>query len=147
MSRGTSVRKLLESHGVAVLLILVALRQIALSQTRGLSPWKGGGFGMFSTLDRAETRLVRCDLVSGQSKTPVDMTRSERLSRPLSRAQSTPTRTHLEALAKEITRELPAGSGEGSRSGVHIEVRKLRFRSSDHRLVAELLADVYRPLN
>jgi hypothetical protein len=137
----------LESHGVAVLLVLVALRQIALSQTRGLSPWKGGGFGMFSTLDRAETRLVRCDLVNGSSKMPVDLTRSERVSRPLSQAQSIPTRTHLEALAKEITRELPAGNGEGSRFGVYIEVRKLRFRSNDHRLVAELLADVYRPLN
>ena len=37
---------------VAVLLA-VAARQVVLTHTAGLSPWKGGGFGMFSTTDDA----------------------------------------------------------------------------------------------
>ena len=35
------------------LLLVVAGVQVALVKTEGLSPWKGGGFGMFSTTDDA----------------------------------------------------------------------------------------------
>ena len=34
-------------------------RRSTLARTAGLSPWKGGGFGMFSTTDDAGRRLVR----------------------------------------------------------------------------------------
>ena len=42
-----------------LLLALVAAGQIALARRAGLSPWKGGGFGMFSTLDARPFRYVR----------------------------------------------------------------------------------------
>ncbi len=46
-----------------VLLILVALSQIYITQTNGLlTPAKGGGFGMFSTVDKLNNRVV---IVSG----------------------------------------------------------------------------------
>jgi hypothetical protein len=38
------------------LLIAVALHQIFLAQSAALSPWSGGGFGMFSTLDHGSRR-------------------------------------------------------------------------------------------
>ncbi len=41
-----------------VLLVVVALCQIGLAKTAGLTPWKGGGFGMFSTLDHGAYRGV-----------------------------------------------------------------------------------------
>jgi hypothetical protein len=41
------------------LLVLVALTQIALTRTTALTPWKGGGFGMFSTTDDVSRRTVR----------------------------------------------------------------------------------------
>lgn len=41
-----------------VLLAVVAVTQIALSRTIALTPWKGGGFGMFSTLDHGAYRGV-----------------------------------------------------------------------------------------
>ena len=34
-----------------VLLLVVAVCQIGLAKAAGLTAWKGGGFGMFSTLD------------------------------------------------------------------------------------------------
>jgi hypothetical protein len=40
------------------LLIVVAVIQIGLARTAGLTPWKGGGFGMFSTLDHGAYRGV-----------------------------------------------------------------------------------------
>ena len=37
----------------------MACLQVTLARTAGLSPWKGGGFGMFSTTDDAGRRHVR----------------------------------------------------------------------------------------
>lgn len=31
-----------------------------LVQTRGLTPWKGGGFGLFSTIDKGDNRQISC---------------------------------------------------------------------------------------
>ena len=42
----------------AALLTLVAVVQIGLTRTVHLTPWKGGGFGMFSTLDHGAFRGV-----------------------------------------------------------------------------------------
>ena len=42
----------------AALLALVALAQIGLTRTVHLTAWKGGGFGMFSTLDHGAFRGV-----------------------------------------------------------------------------------------
>ena len=41
-----------------LLLTLVALTQIVLARTLDLTPWKGGGFGMFSTLDHSAYRHI-----------------------------------------------------------------------------------------
>ena len=41
------------------LLVLVAGTQVVLSRNAALSPWKGGGFGMFSTTDDGGRRWVR----------------------------------------------------------------------------------------
>jgi len=41
------------------LLVAVAGVQVTLAKAAGLSPWKGGGFGMFSTTDDAGRRHVR----------------------------------------------------------------------------------------
>ena len=41
------------------LLLAVACVQVTLARTAGLSPWKGGGFGMFSTTDDSGRRRVR----------------------------------------------------------------------------------------
>jgi hypothetical protein len=43
----------------ALLLTIVAIGQIVLAHTTDLSPWKGGGFGMFATIDGTATRHVR----------------------------------------------------------------------------------------
>lgn len=41
-----------------MLLVVVAVWQIGLAKTVGLTPWKGGGFGMFATLDHGAYRGV-----------------------------------------------------------------------------------------
>jgi hypothetical protein len=41
------------------LLLLVACAQMILTRTDHLSPWKGGGFGMFASVDGLPFRWVR----------------------------------------------------------------------------------------
>lgn len=41
------------------LLLAVAAVQVTLTQWAGLSPWKGGGFGMFAAVDGGAVRSVR----------------------------------------------------------------------------------------
>ncbi len=43
----------------AVILITIGLIQIVLTRTADLSPWKGGGFGMFATIDGTASRDIR----------------------------------------------------------------------------------------
>lgn len=53
---------------VPLLLICVALRQIVLVYTVGLTPWKGGGFGMFSSVDKARSRLILVEGITTEGK-------------------------------------------------------------------------------
>ena len=39
-------------------LVVVATLQVVMARTAGLTPWKGGGFGMFSTLDHGAYRGI-----------------------------------------------------------------------------------------
>jgi hypothetical protein len=47
----------------ALLLVGVAAHQIFLANTTGLSPWSGGGFGMFSTTDAGAARHVHAFVI------------------------------------------------------------------------------------
>lgn len=82
------------------LLVAVASSQIALSRTVDLTPWKGGGFGMFATLDHAGYRGV--DIVVDAPD------RSEALQVPASielavaRAAACPADRMLRAVAEAV---------------------------------------------
>jgi hypothetical protein len=84
----------------ALLLMGVALVQALLVRKAGLSPWKGGGFGMFSTLDEGPRRRVRI-VVEAPG-------RSEELEAPPSlrdlaaRAATLPTTARLDRLARAV---------------------------------------------
>ena len=84
----------------AALLTVVAVAQIALSRHADLTPWKGGGFGMFSTLDHGAFRGVSV-VVDGPE-------RSETLEIPPSlevlaaRAANCPDEWLLRRLADEV---------------------------------------------
>lgn len=58
---------------VPAVLAGVALHQMWLTTTSDLTPWKGGGFGMFSSVDRPSHRAVRGLFHTDQGVVPVDM--------------------------------------------------------------------------
>jgi hypothetical protein len=43
------------------ILVAVAVGQLFLVSFRELSPWKGGGFGMFASVDAPSMRVVSCE--------------------------------------------------------------------------------------
>jgi hypothetical protein len=94
------MRRRLAIVGPSVLLGLIAATQMILASTTGLSPWKGGGFGMFASVDGAPFRRVRIYVYSAE--------RSEEIALPASmeasaqRVAAWPHRRALEGLARAV---------------------------------------------
>jgi hypothetical protein len=90
------------------LLVAVALLQLWLVQTRELSPWLGGGFGMFATVDsRSERHLV---LLADSPGLVREVALPDRLRPAAERARALPTAARL--------RELAAGVAEAERARI-----------------------------
>ena len=66
-------RRWLYHFSAPALLLIIAGRQLHLSHNANLPPWKGGGFGMFASLDRNENRLLRCYLITNDGASPVQV--------------------------------------------------------------------------
>lgn len=64
-----SLLKFLRIGAIPLLLTTVALRQIVLVHSVGLSPWHGGGFGMFASMDRDERRVVTTQIACNPAQT------------------------------------------------------------------------------
>lgn len=52
-------RDLILAWVAPAVLVLVASTQVLIANMSDLTPWRGGGFGMFSTIDNHDLRLVR----------------------------------------------------------------------------------------
>jgi hypothetical protein len=120
-----------------VLLIAVASSQIVLSRTSQLSPWKGGGFGMFSSLDSGSFRFVRLFAEAPERSEELELSPS--LEDLAARAALLPSDRRLERLARAtVAREQRRGQPVAS---VRVEVWRNAFapgslRSSEERLRA-----------
>jgi hypothetical protein len=82
------------------LMLAVAGAQITLARGAGLSPWKGGGFGMFSTTDDAGRRGVRVFVSAPDRSEEVAIPPS--LEDEAKRASVLPTDARLERLARLV---------------------------------------------
>jgi hypothetical protein len=84
----------------AILLTLVACTQIGAALGGDLSPWKGGGFGMFATLDGTAARFVRLVVEAPGRSEELEMRPSfEHLA---ARAQLFPSSARLTRLAQTV---------------------------------------------
>jgi hypothetical protein len=101
MARPTR-RQLLIWFLAPALLVGVAGVHAYLAAAKNQTPWEGGGFGMFSTVDKRQARFVRCSL-----RTPEDTARvrlPEHLHRYVERLRARPTPTRVESLAQYLAR-------------------------------------------
>ncbi len=92
---------------VPAVLVLVATSQVVIASTTDLTPWRGGGFGMFSTTDNHDQRFLRITAVTDSGATvPVDARELLQADSPVQdeivRARARPTTGNLDALADAI---------------------------------------------
>ena len=80
-----------------IVLCGVATYQMARAHTSDLTPWKGGGFGMFSTVDAPGARYVKVFLIDGDKRYPVRV--PHQLDDAFRRAKCDPSQANLDALA------------------------------------------------
>ena len=90
--------------GSPILLCAIACLQIYLAMTKSLSPWKGGGFGMFSTVDSPDARFLRIYLINGNEETAVPL--PDQLKKLGREVQTIPSA----ALASDLARRLAHGT-------------------------------------
>ena len=83
-----------------LLLLFVAANQMRIARSTAMTAWKGGGFGMFSTLDRPSARQVRVHLVGGGRDLPFAIPAD--LNHLEESAKSRPTEKKLIRLGREI---------------------------------------------
>jgi hypothetical protein len=85
----------------AILLTLVALNQLRLSHTHELDPWKGGGFGMFSTCSGANARHTHVFVSDEAGESEVDL--PDDLEDTEDRLLVLPTQHWRERFARELS--------------------------------------------
>ena len=78
------------------LLVVVAVNQIRLAEAADISPWKGGGFGMFASTDGGSNRQIRIYLISDERAEEITVPRE--VIDPYVRAKTLPSNARLEAL-------------------------------------------------
>ena len=88
----------------AWLLVLVATAQIVAVKTGPLSPWLGGGFGMFATTDAPSRRHLHAVALREGLREEIRLPRN--LSRSVRKAQSFPSERRLRALALQLEAHL-----------------------------------------
>ena len=109
------------------LLVLIASLQFVLAHTKDLSPWKGGGFGMFSTVDSPGARKLRVYLV-GEDQKKIEVRR--RLYRHVEKAFRTmPTKPRFDQAVQSI-RHLVKSSKKEDISNEFLVVQFWRYKYS-----------------
>jgi len=113
-----------------ILLLAGAINHFVLVQTGNLSPWLGGGFGMFASTDVGPSRLLVVTAVqeNGDEDTVSLKGRLKTLKR---RARDLPGRSQLEVLARETWENLerkPVYTTGSPLASLRIEVWKTRYQ-------------------
>lgn len=90
----------LYTFGAPAVLLIIACLQIYLAQVYQLSQWKGGGFGMFSTIDSPGARFLRLYLQTNNGSFPVEVPDSMKaVAREI---QTFPTQSRLCSLTGQL---------------------------------------------
>jgi hypothetical protein len=108
----------------SALLVGLAVAQVALAFGAGLSPWKGGGFGMFATNDHGAFRSVRVYAIRAGEESRLDV--PPELRRAELRLRELPTGGALRGFAAAM-----AAAADGA-PAVRVEVWLTEFDGALH---------------
>src|SRR5262245_48479783 len=81
-------------------LLLVAGLQVARVWTARQTPWKGGGFGMFSTIDSEGNRYLRAWLITESGQLPLPLPAA--LDKPVAEQRAAPSAAGLTTIARRL---------------------------------------------
>ena len=90
-----------------MVLVLVATSQLVLASTTDLTAWRGGGFGMFSTLDNHDQRFLRITATTAEGeevpvRARVLLAADSPIHADAVRARANPTPRNLDALGVAV---------------------------------------------
>jgi hypothetical protein len=122
-----------------LLLAAVASSQIALARRADLSPWSGGGFGMFASTDSASRRHLHAWAIRPGSRRELDV--PEALHDELRRALALPSEARLRAFAARLA-EIEAAEApayEGPAEAIEVQVFRTRYDPETLAPAGELL--------
>lgn len=88
------------------LLSLVALVQLWSAHNRDLTPWKGGGFGMFSSIDRPKCRVLTAQLVTPRGSIPIRLDLISGSSHVFDVAIASPSEARMRELVRDLERRV-----------------------------------------
>jgi len=111
-----------------LLLLLVATNHFFLVSTQNLSPWLGGGFGMFASTDVGAARWVKATAINQQGdETVVPLKRRHKGLKY--RARALPNHSQLKALAEDLWTETEkkASYSHSPLSSIRIEVWRTHY--------------------
>ena len=124
-------------------LIGVALAQLGLASAMGLSPWLGGGFGMFSTIDSLGARHLHVFVVrEGLEREVWPRHLHPELAE---RARALPSQANLRGLARAVARE--PSPDHGPALAVSVQVWRTRFDPETLLPSSRLLRELEVPLS
>lgn len=107
----------------SVLLIVVAGNQLRLVSTSALSPWWGGGFGMFATTDAWATRHLHVFAIRSGVRRELEIPPSSR--KKVERALVLPSDARLQALARQFA--AVSTPDEGPLEAIELQVWATHF--------------------
>lgn len=107
----------------SVLLLIVATNQLRLVSTTSLSPWWGGGFGMFATTDAWATRHLHVFAVRSGVRRELEI--SPALKKKVERVLALPSEAQLQAFASQFV--AAPTPDEGPLEAVELQVWATQF--------------------
>ena len=124
-------------------LIAVAFAQLGLASAADLSPWLGGGFGMFSTTDSPSARHLHVFVIRAGLEREVwpDDSHPDLAER----ARALPLRANLRRLARGLARG--PSPDYGPALAVRVQVWQTRFDSKSLLPSGQLLSELEVPLS
>ncbi len=117
------------------LLIGVASLQIVLASTQNLSPWMGGGFGMFSSTDELFNRYLTATLVGPNGSRIVEVPESHW--ETANAVLALPMDKRLQDFGQDLLSSV--GEESVSYDAIELEVWTVRYAASDLTPSGELL--------
>lgn len=126
----------------AALLVVVAITQVVLAKTADLSPWKGGGFGMFATTDGTAARYVRLFVDAPDRSEELNV--ADSLDFAAARAELFPSDRFMTRLGEAAgARELRNGRDAAT---VRVEVWRIEFSDDPLRSTGRRLRSLTVPI-